>query len=190
MRALAALPSLAARVFAAPLFAAPLFAAPVLAAIELASPALAQEALPGDAAGLAACMAAPGEDTARASCAEKLTDACLASPEGMTSDGMTACLAAEAAAWNKLMSDRYDALLVQAEAFDRELDADSPYAPSAPALRQMQLAWIEYRDASCAYAATPYAGGNMAEIAHEECLRDLIATQAQRLGVLGRRGEK
>lgn len=167
-----------------------LLAAPVLVAPVLASPALAQETLPGDAAGLAACMAAPGEDAARASCARKLTDACLARPEGMASDGMTACLAAEAAAWDKLMSDRYDALLVQAEAFDRELDADSPYAASAPALRQMQLAWIEYRDASCAYAATPYAGGNMAEIAHEECLRDLIATQAQRLGVLGRRGEK
>ena len=37
---------------------------------------------------------------------------------------------------------------------------------------------------------TPYAGGSMAEVAHEECLRDLIATQAQRLGALGRRGEK
>ncbi|RCW86640.1 lysozyme inhibitor LprI family protein [Paracoccus lutimaris] len=155
----------------------------------LAAPALAQEGVPGDAAGLATCMAAPGEDTARASCAQKLTDACLASPEGMTTLGMTACLVAETTAWDKLLNDRYAALLVQAEAFDRELEPDSPYAPSAPVLQQMQRAWIEFRDASCAYAVTPYAGGTMAGIAYEGCLRELTAAQAQRLGILGKGNE-
>lgn len=151
-----------------------------------AMPALAQDAVPVDAGGLAACLAAPGDDAGRAACAKRLTDICLASPAGQTTLGMESCLGAETGAWDKLLNRRYAALLARDKAFDRDRPADSPYPPRAPALQKMQRAWIAFRDASCGYAVTTHAGGSIAGIVHGQCLRDLTADQARRLGDLSR----
>jgi len=55
-------------------------------------------------------------------------------------------------------------------------------------LRQAQRAWIEFRDAECAWQADEARGGSLAGVLHPACLADLTHQRATELQRFRKRG--
>lgn len=150
-------------------------------AILAASPAAAQEVVFSTAA-TEACLAttAPGD---RADCIGLSAGVCVSdTPGGDTTVGMGACLYEEAAWWDGRLNAAYGALRDAHRATDAEMRAYGANPPSmADALRDMQRAWIPYRDAACAYARSQWGGGTGGGPASADCLMRLTGEQALRL---------
>ena len=154
---------------------APLF---LLAAL-LAGPAVAQEPA-YEPAILTACLAA-GTDQ-RDGCIGKASDQCMLAPGGDTTVGMSTCLGQEVAQWDALLNGAYAKVMAEAEATDAEMKTlGSAAPPQVPALREMQRAWIGFRDAACGYEASRWGGGSGAGPAATSCAMELTARQALRL---------
>ncbi|MDO5706627.1 MAG: lysozyme inhibitor LprI family protein [Paracoccus sp. (in: a-proteobacteria)] len=149
------------------------------ATLMLALPVAAQDAPARDYDGgiLTACLAEhTGDD--RLSCIGKASDPCMDS----STVGMVGCLAQETDQWDGLLNAAYQVLTADAENADKELEGTGLTVPlSAPALQQMQRAWIAFRDAACDYEAATWQGGTGAGPAAQHCLMDLTARQALRL---------
>lgn len=172
----------------APAVAAPLAAllglpALALVAALLAGPAAGQEAPEFDPAPVLECLAS---EAAPDSCAGLAAAACMEGPGGSSTVGMGFCLGAERDFWDARLNDAYGRATERAWAADAEAEADAAeggYSVPAqlPALRDMQRAWIAYRDATCAYEATRWGGGTGAGPAAAQCALALTAGQANRL---------
>ena len=64
-------------------------------------------------------------------------------------------------------------------AADKEVEAVGAHVPSkAAALRDMQRAWIGWRDAACAYERAQWGGGSGSGPATLECRMQLTGQQA------------
>ena len=114
----------------------------------LAVPASAQTAEPvHDDALLTACLAENAE--AGDVCIGRASTACMATPGGDTTVGMSTCIAAETAQWDGLLNDAY-----------KELTAEP--GKRADDLQAVQRSWIAFVDAACAYETGAYEGGTMA----------------------------
>ena len=136
--------------------------------------ALAQEP-PFDAEATAACVARGGGEA----CIGLAAQACQARPDGQTTMGIAACLTREGAWWDDRLNAAYRAL----QDVDRTRDAENARPdmalPSAvEALRDMQRAWIGFRDASCHYAAARWGAGSIRMVEAAACHLDLTARQA------------
>ncbi|PIE18365.1 MAG: hypothetical protein CSA65_05515 [Proteobacteria bacterium] len=105
---------------------------------------------------------------------------CIYSGQMGSNAGMGACLAAELSQWDARLNDAYQALLSHERADD--VAAEGPWPDKAPALQQMQRAWMGYRDATCDYAQSLWGGGTGGPLAATECRLDLTARQAILLG--------
>ena len=46
-------------------------------------------------------------------------------------------------------------------------------AESRPKLKEVQLAWLKFRDLSCEYASASYTGGSMYALVNQSCLSGL-----------------
>jgi uncharacterized protein YecT (DUF1311 family) len=66
--------------------------------------------------------------------------------------------------------------LARARNFDAENGDFAP--PSEPALREMQRAWIPFRDARCGFEMSLWGGGTGGGPAYAECLMIVTAEQA------------
>jgi len=175
-----------------------------LAGLPAAAPAAAQEGLRFDAAPLLACLAAAGPgagdaakgdgaatDGAARACIGLAAEACMAATEGGWSTiGMVGCVSAEHDWWDADLNTTYRDL----RARERQGDADWPQTPGilprpsgADALRDMQRAWIAWRDATCLYEELDWWGGTGAALIGASCRLQLTAEQALRLrGYLAR----
>lgn len=123
--------------------------------------AVAQELVfSGDA--IAACISDADSTPNSQDCIGASADACIEATEGgYSTAGNAACLAAELAYWDDALNTAYGALLAIKEAEDTELlELGSAAAPQAPALRDMQRAWIAYRDQRCEFERTTWGGGS------------------------------
>ncbi|WP_371157774.1 lysozyme inhibitor LprI family protein [Jannaschia sp. 2305UL9-9] len=104
-------------------------------------------------------------------CIGASADQCMTeTPGGETTVGMGGCLWAEAQYWDTRLNRAYTGL----RALEQQADADDASyglttASRADALRDMQRAWIAFRDATCAYEATQWGGGTGAGPASNAC---------------------
>ena len=98
-------------------------------------------------------------------------------PGGQSTAGMGGCLDAEWQWWDARLNTAYKDLMALHRAEDAA--AQGSFAPPlAPALRDMQRAWIAWRDARCGYDAAQWGGGTGAGPASAACLMETTAQQA------------
>lgn len=95
----------------------------------------------------------------------------------------SACYSREAEWWDGRLNAVYREVMRQS----REMDSENgSYAPSqAEALRDMQRAWIGYRDATCSFEASQWGGGTGAGPAYNACILRLTADQVIYLETAG-----
>jgi uncharacterized protein YecT (DUF1311 family) len=142
--------------------------------------ALAQE-MAFDPAPTEACLAAAPEDLA--SCIGHAADACmLENPQGETTMGMGFCLSQEWEWWDARLNAAYGELIATHEAGDAALKEEGlDVASIADALREMQRAWIVWRDASCDYERALWTGGTGGTVATAGCLMQMTGRRALEL---------
>jgi uncharacterized protein YecT (DUF1311 family) len=125
-----------------------------------------------------ACLAA-ADAAAREACVGRAAEACIDTPDGYTTVGMGFCLGRELEFWDGRLNAAYRALMAREEAVDAEMESLGTAAPSpAEALREMQRAWMAFRDAACAYERSQWGGGTGGGPASAECMMRLTAEQA------------
>lgn len=155
----------------------------VLLAVLAVSSAEAQELAFSPDATLACLDAAGTDDTdAREDCIGLSAAACASTPDGATTVGTRFCYSREADWWDQRLNDAYLALRRAETAMRSEMEEIGATVPDAPlALREMQRAWIGYRDAACAYEHTTWGGGTGGGPAHAACMMALTGRQALEL---------
>ena len=109
------------------------------------------------------------EQYVRYACIGASAQICMTSEIGGSTVGMGYCLRRELDWWDARLNKAYRTLIVSEEKDDKEYGG--PNIPvKADALREMQLAWIKYRDALCDYEAAQWGGGTGAGPAYLSCL--------------------
>ncbi|MDU8910534.1 lysozyme inhibitor LprI family protein [Aestuariicoccus sp. MJ-SS9] len=142
----------------------------------LALPAMAQE-MTFSFTATEECLASEGTF---GECVGASADACMQSNAGgYTTVGMGYCLEQEWQAWDGLLNLHYGEVRAAARAVDAEMRELGSSAPSqADALRDMQRAWIAFRDAKCDYERSLWGGGTGGGPATLSCLMQETARQA------------
>ena len=131
-----------------------------------------------DPAPVEACLAEGASDPRQ--CIGLAAAACVeATPGGTTTVGMGGCADRELSYWDARLNRAYGALrphMAQMDAGNAIPGRDLPSAEIA--LRDMQRAWIGFRDARCAYDAAQYGGGTGANPAFLTCMMQETGEQA------------
>jgi uncharacterized protein YecT (DUF1311 family) len=113
---------------------------------------------------------------------------CLDKPEGQSTIGMKDCSNREALVWDERLNEAYKKLqkggLGQSEA-----QRDGKKVTGADIFRDVQRAWITFRDKKCDAAGLPMEGGTGAGILIESCFMRETARQALWLEEMAREGE-
>ncbi|MEM0946898.1 MAG: lysozyme inhibitor LprI family protein [Pseudomonadota bacterium] len=123
--------------------------------ILIALPAMAQDIAFSPDATLSCLEDRGGED-----CIGLSAGACTETPDGYTTVGMGFCFGRERDWWDARLNAVYQALRAADQAEDTEMkDIGATVPEMAPALLDMQRAWIGYRDALCEYERTKWGGG-------------------------------
>jgi uncharacterized protein YecT (DUF1311 family) len=143
-----------------------------------AGPALA-EGPPFSPAATEGCLAAAAELAGREACIGTSADVCVETPDGYTTVGMGFCYGAERDWWDGRLNVAYGALMQMETTVEAELEEYGSAAPSpAAALRDMQRAWIAWRDAACAYEVSQWGGGTGGGPAWSQCTMQMTGEQA------------
>ncbi|MEM8841368.1 MAG: lysozyme inhibitor LprI family protein [Pseudomonadota bacterium] len=143
------------------------------------SPTMANDIRYSDDATLA-CLAGQSGAAAMA-CAGRAARACTeATPAGSTTIGIAQCTEAELKFWDTRLNAAYSKLVKRAKARDADLGGP-PEGPIFLALRDMQRAWITFRDNSCEYERVHYHGGTIAGLVWVNCTMTITARQALNL---------
>lgn len=115
-------------------------------------------------------------------CIGRSADACMSKEGGDTTAGMVICLDAEREFWDDKLNAAYRARMSSALAADADMASMSMAAVSlAQSLREMQRAWIVYRDAACLYEQAQWMGGTAGGPAAMACTMHETARQALKL---------
>ena len=154
--------------------------APLLALALLAGPAAAQDIDYSDTV-TAECLAKAEEYDDKRACIGRSANLCMEAPGGSSTYGMGGCLDGELSFWDALLNENYRARMAQAKSADAAETQDH-LAIQAEALRDMQRAWITFRDAACDYERSQWGGGTGGGPATLACLMQLTGEQALRLG--------
>lgn len=125
------------------------------------------------------CLAAATDIGGREACIGLSAAACY-SPEGVYSNvAIGICYGAEADYWDRRLNLAYRELLAAEMAMMEHRPETRVRAPDAvSALREMQRAWISYRDAACWYEYTTWGGGTGGGPANAACLMQVTGRQA------------
>ncbi len=145
----------------------------------LAAPAMAQDLQYTDR-GTQTCLEEADSYGAKINCAGASAGQCMEdTPGGNSTVGMGGCLNRELTYWDGLLNSHYKAAMEQAKRLDAERPASMKDLPgAASALRDMQRAWIPFRDKACAYEASLWGGGTGQGPATVSCLMQQTAKQA------------
>jgi uncharacterized protein YecT (DUF1311 family) len=95
---------------------------------------------------------------------------CLRRADNQTTVGMERCHLDELRAWEVLLARHY---------------RDRPGGERGDALREVQRAWLTWRDSACAYLRVHYHGGSMACWLGAQCMAELTARRAIELRFFG-----
>lgn len=151
----------------------------VVALLLLAVPAHADDTPDGyDPLILQSCVETQSVEM-RSACIGMAANRCTYGPGGASTVGTVLCLDAELRQWDTMLNEAYQQLSARDEAADEEMGDELPAVPRlAPSLRDMQRAWIAFRDAACTYEAAQWGGGSGAGPATSNCLMQMTARQA------------
>ncbi|MDF1855673.1 lysozyme inhibitor LprI family protein [Pseudooceanicola sp.] len=145
-----------------------------LAVALIGAPAGAQDLVFSPAA-TETCLAA-----GRSDCIGASGEACMqATPGGQSTVGMGGCLDRELSYWDARLNSAYGSAMRQAKQAD-QANSDGALAvlSQAQALREMQRAWIPFRDAKCDFARSQWGGGTGGGPAQLSCLMQETGQQA------------
>ncbi len=125
------------------------------------------------------CLRTKSDPNQMAACVGVSANKCMEDTEGgMSTVGMGGCINAELKFWDEWLNGVYKALLAQEKADDAEIGAGDGSVPAkAAALRDMQRAWLPWRDATCDYERSLWGGGTGGGPATLGCLMRLTASQ-------------
>lgn len=117
---------------------------------------------------------APGDP----SCIGTAAEVCMeVTPGGFSTVGMAGCIDRELQYWDARLNDSYQLLRQTHKAADRDM-AGTGVPSMELALRDMQRAWITFRDATCDYERSLWGGGTGGGPATVGCLMRLTGQQA------------
>lgn len=122
------------------------------------------------------CLWDSGEGGDKRACIGQAAAQCMDQPGGSSTVGTGFCLDRELIWWDSMLNDAYGQLMQAMRAADKGLPAD--LAIQASSLRDMQRAWISYRDARCGHEASLWQGGTGSGPAFLNCLMAETAEQA------------
>ncbi len=144
----------------------------------LAVPAAAQE-LPFSPEATEACLEVAEDRGAREACIGRSAEACY-SREGVYSNyAVGICYGAEADYWDVRLNTAYLALIRAETDMLAEMNKIGATVPdTVTAMREMQRAWIPFRDAACWYEYSTWGGGSGGGPANAECLMHQTGRQA------------
>lgn len=135
-----------------------------------------------DAEIVAQCAARDGDSRG---CIGRAATACMKDSVGGDSTvGMGGCLDRELQVWDGMLNTEYQRVVAVMERRDAE-GAEYNVPPMQPALRDMQRAWVVYRDATCDFERSQWGGGTGGGPATIGCLMRLTAEQALYLSTEG-----
>jgi len=157
-----------------------------LAALLLATSVTAQQLRYSDAAS-DGCVAQALTPEQQSECIGVSANLCMgATLDGGTTIGMMQCLDNERDYWDARLNRSYQQARAAAKAQDAEMaDIDSSAPQTAPALRDMQRAWIAYRDATCDFEQSQWGGGSGGGPAVLSCLLRMTGAQSVYLEQVG-----
>lgn len=160
--------------------------ASVIALLISASPLAAQELVFSPAA-TETCLSEKSADADSTLCVGASANACMeATQSGWSTVGMSGCYEKEWQYWDGRLNAAYRDVRASAKAIDAEMaDLGSAAASQADALRDMQRAWIGFRDATCAYEYTQWGGGSGGGPASISCHMYMTAKQTFYLEAAG-----
>jgi uncharacterized protein YecT (DUF1311 family) len=145
---------------------------PAIVTLMLVASPLAAQDLVFSPAQTQACLRSGGGE----GCIGRSAEACIENtPGGYSTVAMGGCLSMELDYWDDLLNATYRRALARA----RKSDVDNAgFGPSQQeALRQMQRAWIPFRDATCDFERSQWGGGTGQGPAGAECLMRVTAEQ-------------
>ncbi|MCP3972180.1 MAG: DUF1311 domain-containing protein [Rhodobacteraceae bacterium] len=150
-----------------------------LAAALLAGPAAAQDISFGMSGTLSCLDRADWVYAEMEACIGTSAGACMeATPMGGSTIGMSECLDRELDYWDERLNAGYRVLRDKERRDDAEWSGSPGVVSKADALRDMQRAWIAFRDATCDYERSQWGGGTGGGPATVGCLMRLTGEQA------------
>ena len=125
------------------------------------------------------CLANAGDLSVAKDCIGASANACMeATPGGYSTYGMGGCISRELTYWDDRLNASYRAAMARAKSDDRDMGAGENGPPSqAVALRDMQRAWIPFRDATCGWEYSKWGGGTGGGPAMAGCLMRMTGEQ-------------
>jgi len=150
-----------------------------LAMLAAAASASAQDVIYSNA-GTQSCLVQIEAGGDHRSCIGRSAQICMESnSDGSTTIGMMDCLGAEQEFWDGRLNAAYQVVRSKARTLDAEMAEIGSSAPKVQLpLRDMQRAWITYRDATCDFEQSLWAGGSGGGPAVISCLLQMTGEQA------------
>lgn len=112
--------------------------------------------------------------------------ACVAGDAGSSTVGYGMCMSAEWQDWDDRLNEVYAIVLQQQREFGVHLQDVNPAFPNPDeVMRDMQRAWIKYRDLACDWERLQWSGGTGAGPAAAQCMLELTAQQMLFLNARG-----
>lgn len=136
---------------------------------------LAAQELVFDPAPAEICLAEADDWMVQRDCIGQAALACMEQPFGDTTIGMSFCFDAEWSYWDGRLNARYQVMRSALARMDADRMAGAP--AQAEALREMQRAWIGFRDTRCGFEAAQWQGGTGAGLALHGCLMQVTGEQ-------------
>jgi len=115
-------------------------------------------------------MRASGEEASLNDCIGTIATPCLDREENQTTVGMVGCTSRELQWWDGQLNILYGTL------------RGNLSSEGSEALRDIQRAWIKYKDAKCAFPRIFFEGGTMAQPIAADCVMRMTAERAIEIG--------
>lgn len=122
------------------------------------------------------CVDVAPDTIAAKMCIGEAASACMEQDMGFTTVGMGFCLDQELSYWDGVLNESYQKLRAALIVSDQTLPASLP--SQANSLRDMQRAWIAFRDTKCSFEASLMQGGTAGSTVFLSCAMQLTGEQA------------